>query len=220
MFSVLTKGKCIVTVAPQIDFGVFEDTPKWRARDEYGNVLFYFIDDEYNCYEVDSMPDDYTEGKYFYDTEEGFVYNDAYIPFLSFDEKLDDAKLMADIIFVTMAENGDIDEVTASEHPYSFSCWQSNQSYHLGDLRQYKGVLYKCVTAHESQESWRPDVSPSLWLKTSDPAEEYPQWSQPICAEDAYLKDDKVSWMGKHWISAFDGANTWEPGVYGWEEVA
>jgi len=31
-------------------------------------------------------------------------------------------------------------------------------------------------------------------------------------------KGDKCSHGGKNWVSAAD-ANTWEPGVYGWDEV-
>ena len=52
----------------------------------------------------------------------------------------------------------------------------------------------------------------------SDPAEEWPEWSQPVGAHDAYSKDAKVSHNGKHWISNVD-SNVWEPGVYGWTEA-
>ena len=62
-----------------------------------------------------------------------------------------------------------------------------------------------------------PPVTPALWAVTSDPAEEWPEWSQPLGAHDAYQKGDKVSHNGKHWISTADG-NVWEPGVYGWTE--
>ena len=54
---------------------------------------------------------------------------------------------------------------------------------------------------------------------TSDPADKWPEWSQPLGAHDAYSKGDQVSHNGKHWISTAD-ANVWEPGVYGWEEQA
>lgn len=58
----------------------------------------------------------------------------------------------------------------------------------------------------------------SLWTPVSDPAEEWPEWSQPVGAHDAYSKDAKVSHNGKHWTSTVD-SNVWEPGVYGWTEV-
>lgn len=82
---------------------------------------------------------------------------------------------------------------------------------------QHNGTLYKCVQAHTSQADWTPDTASSLWSKTSDPAEEWPEWSQPVGAHDAYSKGAKVSHKEKHWISTVD-SNVWEPGVYGWEE--
>lgn len=81
------------------------------------------------------------------------------------------------------------------------------------------GKLYKCLQVHTSQEGWTPDAAPSLWVAISDPAEEWPAWSQPIGAQDAYPLGAKVSHGEKHWLSAVDN-NVWEPGVYGWEEAA
>jgi hypothetical protein len=63
-----------------------------------------------------------------------------------------------------------------------------------------------------------PTAVPALWVKIADPAEEWPEWVQPTGAHDAYAKDAKVSHMGKHWVSYVD-SNTWEPSVYGWNEV-
>lgn len=124
----------------------------------------------------------------------------------------------ASIAFVTLCETGSIDAATASEHTELFAAWAYPVAYKAGQIRRYAGALYKCVQAHTSQETWTPDVSASLWSKTSDPAEEWPEWSQPVGAHDAYAKGDKVSHSGKHWTSDVDG-NVWEPGVYGWTEV-
>ena len=81
------------------------------------------------------------------------------------------------------------------------------------------GRVYKCLTAHVSQNSWTPADSPSLWVRIDDPAAEWPEWVQPTGSTDAYAKGAKVSHNGKHWTSDAD-ANTWEPGVYGWTEVS
>ena len=108
------------------------------------------------------------------------------------------------------------DEV-ASTVPDLFDSWQTDTYYNVGDRRKYNGTLYKCLTAHESQSSWAPDVSPSLWVRTDDPGEEWPEWVQPMGSTDAYMAGDKVSHDGKHWISDVD-YNTWTPGVYGWSE--
>lgn len=82
---------------------------------------------------------------------------------------------------------------------------------------RYDGQLWRCISPHTSQKSWAPGSEPSLWVACSDPAEEWPEWKQPSGAHDAYPLGSKVTHNERHWISTVD-ANTWEPGVYGWEE--
>lgn len=122
------------------------------------------------------------------------------------------------IVFVTMAEAGSIDAVTAAEHADFFAEWAHPINYKTGNIRRYGGKLYRCVKDHTSQEDWTPEAAASLWAATADPAEEWPAWSQPVGAHDAYNAGDKVSHGGKHWTSNV-GSNVWEPGVYGWSEV-
>lgn len=122
------------------------------------------------------------------------------------------------ITFVTLAEAGNIDDVTASEHIDVFADWATNIAYSVGQMRKHGGVLYRCITAHTSQDDWTPDVATSLWVACADPTEEYPAWSQPVGAHDSYSKDAKVTHDNKKWISDVDG-NIWMPGVYGWTEV-
>ena len=125
---------------------------------------------------------------------------------------------VTDIAFVTLAESGAIDEVTATEHTDVFSPWAEGMKYVAGNLRTYGDKLYKCVQNHTSQADWTPDVTPALWVLAGDPAEEWPAWSQPVGAHDAYNKGDKCSHNEKHWISDVD-SNVWEPSVYGWAEA-
>ena len=106
----------------------------------------------------------------------------------------------------------------ALKSPELFPVWNAQGViYAAGDRVRYDDLLYKCLTEHTSQESWAPNVSPSLWVRIDDPAIEWPQWRQPTGATDAYSKGAKVSHKEKHWVSDVD-ANTWEPGVYGWTE--
>ena len=98
-----------------------------------------------------------------------------------------------------------------------FDPWAADKAYAVGDRIRYEGNLYKCLTAHTSQSTWMPDVSPSLWVRVDDPSQEWPEWVQPLGATDAYAKGAKVSHLDKHWISDID-ANVDEPGVYGWTE--
>jgi len=100
--------------------------------------------------------------------------------------------------------------------PELFKPWRTNTSYTTGDRIQYNLTLYKCVQSHTSQSDWTPDVTPALWTEVS--LDEFPEWKQPIGAQDAYMKDDKVSHNGSHWISTVD-SNVWEPGVYGWNQL-
>lgn len=132
-----------------------------------------------------------------------------------YNEQLNEA---AAIAFVVMAENGTIDSVTASEQSLLFAEWAPSVSYTVGALRRYGDTLYKCVQAHTSQTGWEPPAAASLWAVTSDPAEEWPAWSQPLGAHDAYTTGDQVSHNDQHWISTVDN-NIWEPGVYGWDAV-
>ncbi len=122
------------------------------------------------------------------------------------------------IVFVTLAEAGSIDVVTAAEHTELFAPWAYPVAYKSGQLRQHGGALWRCLHDHTSQAGWAPSEAPSLWVRTYDPAEEWPAWSQPVSALDAYAAGGKVSHQDKHWISDVDN-NVWEPGVYGWEEV-
>ena len=111
------------------------------------------------------------------------------------------------------------DEVVAAQPLALYDEWSAGgMAYALNDVRQYGGLLYRCVNAHTSQASWTPTDAPSLWTRVADPAQEWPEWIQPTGAHNAYAAGAKVSHNGKHWISDVDN-NTWEPGVYGWTEV-
>lgn len=132
---------------------------------------------------------------------------------------LDAQKNVAAITFVSLAEKGDIDEVTATEHAELFEAWVIDKDYTVGKIvTRPNGNLYKCVQAHRSQAGWEPENTPALWTKIGDPSEEYPEWSQPLGAHDAYPLGAKVSHNGKKWTSDVAN-NVWEPGVYGWSKV-
>ena len=111
------------------------------------------------------------------------------------------------------------DEVALTTPAVLFDAWSADGvAYVKGDIRQYDGLLYRCIQAHTSQSDWTPSAAASLWARIADPTQEWPEWIQPAGAHDAYAKGAKVSHNGKHWISTAD-ANVWEPGAYGWEEA-
>lgn len=98
-----------------------------------------------------------------------------------------------------------------------FKNWDPEATYAVDDRVKYADLLYKCVQAHTAQADWSPDLTPALWTRVS--VEEFPEWIQPTGVQDAYMTGDKVSHNEKHWVSTADN-NVWEPGVYGWEEIA
>lgn len=127
-----------------------------------------------------------------------------------FDTKklIEDAKIKREQIEEVAAAFSD---EQAYDRAWMFPLWDSNShTYPIGDRVQYEGLLYRCLTEHTSQESWKPDAAPSLWVRIDDPAIEWPEWRQPTGSTDAYPKGAKVSHNGKHWISNVD-ANVWEP---------
>ena len=97
-----------------------------------------------------------------------------------------------------------------------YPAWQAGTAYAVDERIRYNSTLYRCVQAHTSQADWTPDATPALWTAVS--LDEWPEWVQPTGAQDAYRVGDKVSHNGKHWINTLD-YNTYEPGVYGWDEV-
>lgn len=96
-----------------------------------------------------------------------------------------------------------------------FEPWESDHAYIVDQRIRYGNKLYRVVQAHTSQADWTPDITPALYTEIS--IEEWPEWKQPLGAQDSYNEGDKVSHNEAHWISTTDG-NVWEPGVYGWEE--
>ena len=109
-----------------------------------------------------------------------------------------------------------LDDESALQGIELFPLWQTDTAYAVGDRVRYNEVLYKCVQAHTSQAQWTPDITPALWTEVS--IDEWPEWKQPLGAQDAYRIGDKVSHLEKHWVSAID-YNVYEPSFYGWDEV-
>ena len=108
------------------------------------------------------------------------------------------------------------DEAVA-EYTSFFPAYEAGHTYAAGDRFRYEGELYKVLQGHTAQGDWPPNTAVSLYVRIADPAEEWPDWVQPLGAHDVYPQGAKVSHQGKRWVSGMD-ANTYEPGVYGWEE--
>ena len=173
-------------------------TDRFRVVEKYRSEE----DAEGNCYD-------------WYVIAEHYRYEDKFTPV---SDSLKQMNEVASITFVTLAESGSIDAVTAGEHKDLFTDWKADSAYTVGQYRKYAEKLYRCIQAHTSQAGWEPDAAASLWAVAADPAEQWPDWSQPVGAYDAYALGAQVSHNGVHWTSSV-AANTWEPGVYGWTEA-
>ena len=99
-----------------------------------------------------------------------------------------------------------------------FRKWDSAGRYTAGQRVRYEGILYRCLQDHRAQAGWTPTAAPSLWARVliEDPGI-VPDWVQPD-STNGYMMGDKVRHHEKIWVSVLDN-NTWEPGIYGWEEA-
>lgn len=100
-----------------------------------------------------------------------------------------------------------------------FPAWAAQKSYEKDSRVTYNNILYRCLQAHTSQESWNPIDAPSLWAKVLIPDPSViPEWEQPD-STNPYMKGDRVSFNGKNYESLIDN-NVWAPNVYGWTEIS
>ena len=99
-----------------------------------------------------------------------------------------------------------------------FPEWANETEYAVDARVKYAGVLYRCLTAHTSQETWTPDAAPSLWAKVLIPDENViPEWEQPS-STNPYMEGDVVTHNGVTYESTVDN-NVWEPGAVGTEAL-
>ena len=117
--------------------------------------------------------------------------------------------------------NNVTDDAVALTIQEFYDIWNVGVTYEVGRYLQYKGVLYKVLQPHTSQETWTPDVASSVYAKVLiDPTgETIPEWEQPD-STNAYMTGDKVRFEGVVYESTIDN-NIWSPTAYpaGWKIV-
>ena len=107
---------------------------------------------------------------------------------------------------------GKLTEEEALEAIWLFEPWKVGQNYKIDNKRRYDDKLYICKQAHKSQVDWNPSIAVSLWTEIK--LEEWPEWY--IRYGEGWPFGAKVTRNGHKWISTYP-ANTWEPGVFGWD---
>ena len=135
---------------------------------------------------------------------------------------------VAALMFVQAAEAEQFDDVTIAEHTTLFLAWDEHfRSDQRGVIRRDTGKdgverLYKSIhPVLDASQNIRPseDTTEQLWRVIGNPSDEWPLWSRPIAGVDnPYMKDDKCTDEGVHWISDVDD-NWWKPGEYGWHRA-
>lgn len=133
------------------------------------------------------------------------------------------AQKAATVMFRALAQTDVITPVDALDNAAMFPLWAGSigQRAEAGSYWRHNDTLWRVNAGqgHTIQADWAPDAAPSLFSLAANPAEEWPEWRQPAGQHDAYAKGAKVTHNGQHWVSGYE-ANTWEPGVYGWEQTA
>lgn len=116
--------------------------------------------------------------------------------------------------------SAELDDGDAMQGVELFPAWEPEHDYVKGQRVRHEGLLYRLIPeTHHSQADWPPELTPAVWARVDDPAEEWPEWRQPLGSEDAYSAGAKVSHNGKHWFNSYGDGNVWEPGVFGWTEA-
>lgn len=113
------------------------------------------------------------------------------------------------------------DDIVALSIQEFYDIWEVGVSYPVGRYITHNDILYKVLTEHTSQDTWAPDVSPSLFAKVLiDPSgETIPEWVRPD-STNAYMIGDKVIFEGITYESTIDN-NIWSPTEYptGWKQI-
>ncbi|MCL2703752.1 MAG: hypothetical protein FWE91_09115 [Defluviitaleaceae bacterium] len=111
-------------------------------------------------------------------------------------------------------------EDVAITAPTLFPLWSESWRGNAGTIVRDNGELYRSIhNVTNAGQNTKPSATPSMWTRIADPAEEFPQWIQPLGGHDAYPAGAKVTHNGKRWENIHGNGNIWEPSVFGWREI-
>ncbi len=69
--------------------------------------------------------------------------------------------------------------------------------YEVGDVREYNGIPYRCIQAHDSTDNanWTPENTQALWMQYHGTTPETARpWVQPLGSEDRYKMGEYMIW--------------------------
>ena len=68
-----------------------------------------------------------------------------------------------ELINAVVALRNGADDQTAARNVVAFPAWAAGIAVKAGDRLKDGGKLYKVITAHTTQESWKPECTPALY---------------------------------------------------------
>ena len=97
--------------------------------------------------------------------------------------------------------------------------WRAGRTFEVGEIVARGDLLYKCLIAHTSQQTWAPEDAPSLWAKImyKDGIRIIPEVIEAAQAFSA----GELGWWGETLYRSLIAANVYTPEQYpaGWEAV-
>ena len=107
---------------------------------------------------------------------------------------------------LAQAQVAELTDDEAKKVPALFHLWTDHKqgdSIAAGVREWYKGSLYKCITPHNWQSDWAPDVATSLWANVSeesqeaDGSREHPyQWEQGMTSYNGkYYTEEGILYL-------------------------
>ena len=101
-----------------------------------------------------------------------------------------------------------------------FPEWEPDGHYEAGERYRFNGTLYNALITHDAQNdpTRRPDIAVSLFSVVLPGQDgQIGPWQQPD-STNLYQPPQRVRHNGHIW-ECIAPNNSWEPGVYGWEQV-
>jgi hypothetical protein len=114
----------------------------------------------------------------------------------------------------------DLPDHTIAEVSPLFPAWFQPQGAHdawpEGAIVRHDGTLWRSTTP---ANVWEPGTSG--WHRYGSTPDAGPQpWVQPTGGHDAYPAGATVTHNGRTWENTHGDGNVWEPGVFGWADIA
>ncbi len=90
------------------------------------------------------------------------------------------AQAVAEIMFVKMAQEQQLDDTTVAEFPELFVQWDENWRGKAGDIVRDEGQLYRSIhDVTDAGQNRKPSENPSMWTRIGNPLEEFPSGYSP-----------------------------------------